>query len=212
MDTRLRWGDSMVGVTIFIEGGATGPDSKYLQIRCREGFRKLISKFGLIRQPSLRACGGRGNAFKDFQNGHRNSKQGAFVALLIDSEDPVIDIEETWQHLQGRDGWKKPEGATNEQVLLMTTCMESWIATDRQALRDHFGAELRESALPPLHSMETRDRHSVQESLSMASRGCKNQYEKGKPSFELLGKLEPAELSRYLPSFERVVRVLKAKT
>ena len=201
----------MVSLAIFLEGGANGPDSKYLQSRCREGFRKLIAKFGLKRLPSLKVCGGRGNAFKLFVIGHKNSEEGQFVALWIDSEDPISDIEKTWLHLKVRDGWKKPESATDEQVLLMTTCMESWIATDPAALRSHYGANLQQNALPSLHDMESRDRHSVQDALSHATRTCPNRYEKGKRSFEVLGELSPDSLSPHLPSFKRVVRVLKEK-
>lgn len=202
----------MTGVTIFIEGGATGPDSKYLQLRCRDAFRKLISKLDLKRQPSLKVCGGRGNAFKLFKTGHNSSEHGTFVSLLIDSEDTVGDIEKTWRHLKARDGWSKPFDATDEQVLLMTTCMESWIVTDRPALRAHYGANLRENALPPLQEIEIRDRHDLQDSLARATQGCKNLYEKGKRSFEILAKLDPERLSPHLPSFVRVVRILRAKT
>jgi len=36
-------------------------------------------------------------------------------------------------------------------------------------------------------------------------------YSKGKRSFEILEKLDPAVLKQYLPSFVRVVRILEAK-
>ncbi len=202
----------MVSVTIFIEGGATGPDSKYLQLRCREGFHKLISKLSLDRSPSLKVCGSRGNAFRMFQVGHKKSQASQFVALLIDSEDPISDVEKTWEHLTARDSWESPQDATNEQVLLMTTCMESWIATDRQALQSHYGASLQESALPSQHAMESRDRHSVQSALAHATRNCKNRYEKGKRSFEILSELSPERLIPHLQSFARVVRILLSKS
>ena len=52
---------------------------------------------------------------------------------------PVSDIEETWVHLHRRDSWRRPRGARNDQVLLMTTCMETWIVADHTSLREHFG-------------------------------------------------------------------------
>jgi hypothetical protein len=108
-----------VSAKIFIEGAATGPDSKYLQVRCREAFRKLLEKCGFTgRLPQTVACGGRGAAFRDFSIGHANSNAAAYVALLVDSEEPVTDIDRTWTHLKVRDGWHKPNGATDEQVLL----------------------------------------------------------------------------------------------
>ncbi len=197
-------------MTIFIEGAASGPDSKYLQVRCREAFHRLFAKCGLLQQPSLRACGGRGNTFKLFTVAHANAATDDFVALLIDSEEPVLEIERTWAHLKGRDNWDKPKGASDDQVMMMTTCMESWIASDRKALCEHYGANLHENSLPNLFEMETRDRHVVQNALEHATRDCKNRYEKGKRSFDVLGTLNPNELKKHLPSFERCERLLQA--
>ena len=75
---------------LYIEGG----ESKEDQIRCREGFRKLLEKAGLSgRMPRLTACGGRGSAFDDFKTAHARLKIGNYIAMLIDSEDPVVDLE-----------------------------------------------------------------------------------------------------------------------
>jgi hypothetical protein len=57
-----------VSATIYLEGGSSGPGSKDLQIRCREGFRKLLEKCNYKgRMPHLVACGSRGAAFGDFK-------------------------------------------------------------------------------------------------------------------------------------------------
>jgi Domain of unknown function (DUF4276) len=205
-------GDTLVSAKLFVEGAAAGPDSKLLQSRCREGFRKLLEKSGFTRRmPHIVACGSRGATFSDFCTAHSNAASGAFVAMLIDSEDPVADVEDTWTHLQARDGWARPAGATDEQVLMMTTCMETWIVSDRPTLRSHYGAQLQESALPPLQDMESRRRHTVQDALQHATRSCKNAYQKGKRSFEILGKLTPVELRPHLPSFSRCERILGQK-
>jgi hypothetical protein len=50
----------------------------------------------------------------------------------------------------------------------------------------------------------------VHDQLAHASRNCSNAYAKGKRSFEVLAKLEPALLKQHLPSFVRVDRILKA--
>ncbi|MFZ3044494.1 MAG: DUF4276 family protein, partial [Desulfatirhabdiaceae bacterium] len=134
---------------LYIEGSKTGADSKEDQIRCREGFRKLFEKAGFAgKMPRLSACGGRGNVFKDFKIAHAISRTGDYVAMLVDSEDPPIDVEKTWDHLRVRDTWEMPTGAEDEQVLFMTTCMETWIVADRAALREHYGHRLQENALP----------------------------------------------------------------
>jgi hypothetical protein len=198
-----------VSAKIYIEGGG---DSKELQARCREGFRRLLENCGFTgRMPRLIACGGRAAAFDDFSTAHANATPGDFVALLVDSEDPVADVEQTWKHLKQRDNWARPHGADDKQVLLMTTCMETWIVSDRKALRAHYGECLKENALPALNNMEVRARDSVQNALVQATRTCKNAYAKGKKSFEVVGRLNPAELRKHLPSFIRCKQVLQEK-
>ncbi len=76
---------------IYLEGGG---DSTQLTIRCREGFRKLLVKCGFAgRMPRLVACGGQGTAFDRFMTAHETAIAGEYLALLIDSEDPMADIE-----------------------------------------------------------------------------------------------------------------------
>jgi len=201
-----------VSSALYLEGGAAGADSKELQIRCRGGFRKLLEKSGYEgRMPRLHACGSRDGAFDDFKIGHGEKSAGDYVAMWIDSEDPLADLEATWQHLKGRDNWAKPVGATDDQVLFMTTCMETLIIADRAALRKHYGDRLQDSALPPLPDLETRARHDVQDALLRATRHCTNAYAKGKRSFEVLAKLTPGTLERNLPSFARSRRILNEK-
>jgi hypothetical protein len=113
--------------------------------------------------------------------------------------------------LQARDQWVQPAGAIDEQVLFMTTCMETWFVADRAALKAHFKDELQESALLPLNALENRHRHDVQNQLIHATRNCSNAYAKGMRSFEILGKLSPDVLAKHLPSFVRVHRILTAR-
>lgn len=193
---------------LYIEGG----ESKEDQIRCREGFRRLWEKAGFTgRLPRLSACGGRNSAFDDFKTAQASAKAGHFVAMLIDSEDPVTDGEQTWAHLKTRDNWDKPAGADDEQVLFMTTCMETWIVADRATLKTHYGHKLQENALPPTNNLESRSRSDVHDELAHATRECSNAYKKGKRSFVVVGELNPAALQPLLPSFARAIRILNAK-
>jgi len=130
-----------VSASIYLEGRG---DSKDLHIRCRQGFRKLLEHAGFKgRLPRLTACGGRDAAFGDFQTGHATKGNSDYVALLIDSEEPLDDLEAARQHLHRRDGWERPAGASDEQVLFMTTCMETWIVADRKTLAEHYGSRSR---------------------------------------------------------------------
>jgi hypothetical protein len=192
--------------TVYLEGGG---DSTQLKIRCREGSRKLLVKCGFIgRMPKLVACGGRDAAFDHFKTARDTAEAGEYVALLVDTEDPMADIEAAWAHLRVRDNWDLPDGAGDEHALLMTTCMETWIVVDRTALARHYGHGLQMTALPPLANVESRARQAVQDSLVKATKRCANAYSKGKRSFEVLGELDPNVLKPHLPSFGRVVRIL----
>lgn len=202
---------------IYIEGGASGPNpdgssSKYLTTRCQQAFHKLLDAMEFKgRKPRLVACGGRGRVYDRFCTDHRAGD--GYIAMWIDSEEPMGNVESAWDHL-GKvttvSAWKKPEGAVDDQVLFMTTCMETWIVADRVALREHYKHQLNENPLPQVTGLEDKWRHDVQDRLVLASKDCPNGYAKGKRSFAILEKLNPAVL-RDLPSFARVERILKKK-
>lgn len=198
---------------IYLEGGASGRDSKNLNIRCQKAFHELLDKMGFKgRKPRLKACGGRNAVYDDFCTALR-SRSDDFVAIWIDSEEPMKDTEAAWKHLGAVTtvgAWKQPADAQDEQVLFMTTCMETWIVADRAALKEHYGHKLQESALPPLHDLEQRSRHDVQDKLEKATQNCQNAYAKGKRSFEALEAVSPSALCS-LPAFARVERILKKK-
>ena len=190
---------------IFVEGGG----DRDLDARCREAFTELLRRCGFQgRMPRLVACGGRNNAYDRFCTAHQQTAGSDWVALLIDSEDPVANIEATWAHLKGRDRWEQPVGATDEQVLLMTTSMETWIIADHAALRARYSADLQAKELPALEGLESRPRQDVLRALSQATRNSRHPFRKGNESFQVLLLLDPAELARHLPSFARARRIL----
>jgi len=101
----------VVSAYIYIEGAATGPDSKYEKLRCQEAFHKLLVRMGFSgRLPRLVACGGRGAVHDRFATEH-SAGEAKYVAMWIDSEEPVADAEATWAHLKSRDHWDRPPDA-----------------------------------------------------------------------------------------------------
>jgi hypothetical protein len=197
-----------VNAHLYVEGG----ESKEDKIRCREGFRRIIEKAGFSgRMPRLSACGGREATFDDFKTAHDNRRVDQYVGLLVDSEDPVANIERPWDHLRSRDGWDKPTDANDEQVLLMTTCMESWIVADRAALEAHYDHNLQLNALPSLVQLEARSRQDVFHGLVHATRNCRNAFSKGRRAFDVLAKVSPNVLREHLPSFARAERILEER-
>ena len=198
----------MSGVKIYVEGGGKTDE---LRSRCREGFHRLLTKSGFAgRLPKIVACGSRNEAFDKFQTALK-AGEPMFVALLVDSEDPVADPEKTWAHLESRDGWERPAKADDTQVFMMTTCMETWIIADRTALNSLYKSGFQHSALPAPTNLESRHRHDVLDALERATRGCTNAYTKNKRSFEALAAVDPAALRTLLPSFERMIRILEEK-
>ena len=200
----------MVRAEIYAEGG--GPPGRATNIRCREGFTKLLENCGLdSRKFNVIACGGGGDAWNDFQDAHADASGEYYVGLLIDSEDAVADIDAPWKHLGDCHNWVKPTDAQDDQVLLMTRCMEAWIAADRTALSNHFGQSLRISELPDPDSLEELSPGSLNDVLESATRCCEEPFRKGRSSFTVLGRLNPNILEEHLPSFQRARRILKEK-
>ena len=224
-----------MSISVFIEGSKTGANSKTMKMECEGAFRTLLQRCGFKTLPHLVACGGRDHAYEMFvaameqqviqQNKiNSGSKRGQILAkkakghdeflfMLIDSEDPIMNIYYTWDHLKNRKGdeWDKPAGASDDQVLFMTTCMESWIITDRDTLKVHYKHDLIENRLIPLDQIENRNRHFVHERLEKATENCSNSYAKGTRSFEVLERLNPETLREHLPSFDRIYYILKKK-
>ena len=196
---------------IYVEGGG---DSDSEHIACREGFRKLFENFGIRgRMPKFVACGSRTDAYDAFKTAHAQ-KKADYVALLVDAEDPMVDPNKPWEHLESRkdDSMPRPEKAGDDQALVMATCMETWIVADRAALESVYKKLcLQVSALPPLVDLEIRNRHDVQNALSHATRNSRNRYTKGRRSFKTLEEIEPDRIRDSLKSFQRVERILKEK-
>ena len=204
---RIGW-YSLVSARIYAEGGG----SRSVDIELRQGFKQLWEPCGFQgRLPRMFPSGSRSSAYEDFKNHVRGSIGQDFVAMLIDSEEPIRDVDRTWDHLAWRrgDDMPRPKGANDDQVLFMTTCMETWIAADRHALRDKYSrGEWRENALPPLTDLESRSGEYV---FNCLRRATGERYEKGEESFRVLGALNPDTLEEHLPSFRRARRILNEK-
>lgn len=188
-----------MSATIYLEGGAKGKNSKEVKIRCRDAFHSLLKKCGCSgRMPKLVACGSRNDTFDDFKTAFRRAKPGDYVGMWIDSEEPLETLDAPWEHLARHDGWSKPPNASPDQVLFMTTCMETMIVADLAALKNHYRGCLLVNALPPQVGLEQRRRQDIQEMLHDATRNCANRYAKGERSFEIMGRLAPAALEEHL--------------
>ena len=104
-------------VKVYVEGGGNGRE---LRARCRRGFSSFFEKAGLVgRMPQVIACGSRQSAYEKFRAGLAAANNRGFIVLLVDGEGPVEEGFGPWLHLRNRDGWSKPDGATDENAHLM---------------------------------------------------------------------------------------------
>ena len=192
----------MVSIKLYVEGGG---DSKTLKTSCRKGFRIFIEKAGLEdRMPRIVACGSRHNAYNDFADHEDGS-----ALLLVDAEEPVGQAG-PWQHLRAREGWDRPDGATDEQCHLMVEVMESWFLADRRALVEFYGHGYREDALPQNQFVEQIPKQDVLGGLDQATCSSTNKgpYRKGSHSFEILAELDPEKVRKASPSANRFIQSL----
>lgn len=79
---------------------------------------------------------------------------------------------------------------------------------DRDALLRHFRGMNQHKLLPDV-GLEGRDKQDVNAALDRAtSPSRRGSYTKGRDSFDLLSKVEPAKLKSKLPHFQRLINTL----
>ena len=81
----------------------------------------------------------------------------------------------------------------------MVQVMETWFLADRGALRAYFGAGFRENAIRGWPALENVPKETVFEALDRASASCGRRYAKGRVSFELLARIDPARVEAACP-------------
>ena len=196
----------MVSIKLYVEGGG---DSKSLRSECRKGFSKFIERAGLKgRMPRVVACGSRGNAYNRFRTAHAQGDTSAM--LLVDAEGPVTATT-PWQHVNQRDNWSRPPGATDAQCHLMVQVMESWFLADTAALGSFYGQGFRESALGGSENVETVPKQDVLNRLERATAGTgKGSYHKARDSFKILAVIDPDKVASASPHTARFIDALRA--
>lgn len=196
-------------VTIYVEGG--GENNNALRTKCREGFSGFFQKAGLEgHMPKVVACGSRNDAYNRFCIAIRQAASAEFIVLLVDSEAPVEVGGNPWQHLKVRDNWGMPEGVTVEQSHLMVECMENWLLADPKCLIQYYGDKFNSKALSANPNIEEIPKKDVIHSLQEATKNTqKGSYSKGKHSFDLLARIDPAKVVNKAPHAKKLIVVLR---
>ena len=204
-------GKSLVTVKVYVEGGG---DGRELRARCRRGFSSFFEKADSVgRMPQVIACGGRQSAYAKFRTAVASGNEREFIVLLVDSEGPVAEGSSPWVHLMNRDGWNKPDDATDENSHLMVECMEAWFLADKDRLAVFFGRGFNRNALSSHRNIEEIAKADVLQGLKNATRQCRprGKYGKGQHSFEILSEVDPAKVSAASPHAKRLIETLRAK-
>lgn len=197
----------MVTATLYIEGGGEGKD---LRARFRRGWQTFFGAAGVGSRTKIVRGAGRQQTFRRFASAVSDPRSDAIPLLLVDSEGAVAAGQSVWRHLLDRDGWRKPKGAGKDQAFLMVQVMETWFLADRDALRRYFGERFRDRAIKHWPTLEDVPKSTVLEALESATKECRKPYAKGRTSFELLGKVDPACVEAACPHAEELLQRLKA--
>jgi hypothetical protein len=192
-----------VKAKLYIEGGGPGKVSDSV---FRKGWKMFLSraagssaKFAVVRG------GSRNETWKKFVTALEKSTADELPILVVDSEAAVT--QSCWQHLDKQDGWKRPEGAGEDQVFLMVQTMETWFLADREGLRRFFGPSFSDSPLKNWPSLEAVDKKTILDALAKATAG---KYEKGLPSFQLLETLDSEKVKAACPQARRLFERLSS--
>lgn len=223
MDERAYWGNTVVGIRIFIEGGG---DSEITKSKLRKGFSTFLKPLvDLIRQNKntiawrgVVPCGRRTAAYRDFCIALKQFPNDLNI-LLVDSEESLPEKcsdpkRRNWEHLAKREGdqWECPVGIDDSQCFLMIECMETWLVADRAALVKFYGKELNEKALPANRNLESVPKHTIADALKQATKKTqKGEYHKINHAFEIMELLNVATVRSAVPSCERLFAELETR-
>ncbi len=193
---------------IYVEGGG---DGQLLDTLFRQAWTAFFASAGLKgRMPRIVRGQGRGQTFDMFRTAVQTAKQGELPLLLVDSEDAVQAGHSAWQHLKARDDWDQPVNAATDQAFLMIRVMETWFVADRNLLVQYFGSQFKSQHVPNWPVLENVSKSDVLAALGRATAACRKPYSKGKVSFELLKRLDPAVVEASCPSAKALLDRLRA--
>lgn len=183
---------------IYIEGG--GDSNESFETLFRRSWKKFFESAGLRgHMPQVVRGGPRKRTFDLFTTAIATPDSERVPLLLVDSEGPVQAGRSVWKHLQARDEWNQPGGASEDQAFLMVQLMETWFLADRDALKRHFGNQFKETDLKQWPQLEDVPKETVLDALRKATTKCPSPYAKGKVSFKLLEKINPTLVEAACP-------------
>lgn len=193
-------------VKIFIEGAAKGD----LSTECRRNFKTFFAKAGIdTNKISPVACGSRETAYRRFRKSWDKNEE---CYLLVDSEYPISSQEEIWTLLSApRNGnWSKPGRSEDRHCHLMVECMENWLLSDADAVKEYYGKDFHSNLMLQRNDLEMISKQDAKSTLERATYDTtKGKYSKGRHSFKLLGLISPTVVENKCSFCKRLLNELR---
>ncbi len=183
-------------IRLYIEGGGNKYSRNELRKAFNSFFRELAQK-GQVKGVQLRTilCGSRNSTYEDFAN----------VATLVDSEGPVSQTP--WRRLN----WD-PCGKNDDHRHLMVQAMEAWFIADADKLKEFYGRDFNENAIPKDRDIERIEKSRLDSALKEATRNTsKKTYDRTRDAPRLLAIISAAKVRKASQHCDRLFNVLTAQ-
>jgi hypothetical protein len=110
------------------------------------------------------------------------------------------------------DQWEKPRGVEDKHCHLMVQTMESWLIADRERLREYYGRDFHENALPKNPNVEAIEKNLLIKALENATRNTqKGSYHKTRHAPDILEQIRLGEVVKGAKSCQRLCSTLVAE-
>ena len=200
----------MSSITIYLEGGGTGKNTKSALRQGMDTFLSPLKK--LAREKSwhwkLVPCGGRQQTFEKFRNAVTGNQPVGVVVLLVDAE-AAVGHDTPRTHLESRDSWNL-SFVTDDMVHLMVQTMETWIVADPSTLAEYYGQRFIAKALSGATNLETVHKTTILDALKRAIQHTqKGVYQKIRHASDLLKRIDHQQVGRRCPACARLFRTLE---
>ena len=203
-------------IKLYVEGGGRGTN-KNATIKLQQGFDAFLRELkdaARAKKISFRVIpsGSTTDTYEEFIFSVENSPQ-SFNLLLVDSDETVAKDESACAFLQRKYKKWKLQTINDEQCHLMVQIMESWFVADVDALKDFYGQDFRESAIPKNQkNVEKIDKARVESALKAATAKIKNGvYHKIRDGAKILEKINPQKVRASAPHCDKLFKTISEK-
>lgn len=173
----------------------------------REAFSKLLEEYGIKKGCYKIIVGyGREDVIKEFCSKANSSPTSI---ILVDSETPIKEGQSKLDHLKSTN-YSVTEKITENNLFFMVVCMETWIVSDKNALKQYYGQFFKEEKIQSA-DLINRDKENIMKMLESSIKDCKENKYKKSASFDILKKVDVQEIVKSNSYAEEFFKFLKNK-